>query len=302
MSRVTPYPPDLFAPGRRHLVIFAHQDDELPNAGLIAQMGSHIRVIWVTNGDGLAPRAKMNATKYAELRRQESIAAMARLGVGTDALRFLGHSELAIYDDLARLSHDARPDAPVPDDYPRMASQVVDEARAFRPDVLWTQAWQGGHPEHDLAHLFAATARNALAPDTGERPPLYELPAYELTFLVPLRFAPWHRGVQHQLRLDDETLSLKREMMDCYPTQDFIIEGFRRLITLYGRLSALRGRPFSFLAYARREVFAPVPADRDYGASTHGTEWLDYMFDRHLDTPIRFGRTLPRIARALGLS
>ncbi len=291
---VVPYPEDLFQPGRRHLVVLAHQDDELPNAGIIARLGEEVRVVWLTNGDGLVHESEDTPERYGERRTDESIAACAHLGIARDRLVFLGHSELRIYSLLAALSRRAD-DVDVPPLFTEIGEQVMAEAEAFEPEVVWTMAYQGGHPEHDLAHLCAARAARELSL------PLYELPAYELTFLVPLRFPPWRRAPYHEIRLSEEEQAKLQAMFDSYPTQMRILNEFKTLITLYGRVSMLFGRRFTFEDYASRAVFGPVPEDRDYRRSSHAVEALDYVFDSYEGTPIRFGRTLPRIAEALGL-
>ena len=291
---VVPHPEDLFSADRRHLVVLAHQDDELPNAGIIARMGGNVRIVWLTNGDGLVHESTDTPERYGERRTDESIDACAHLGLDRDRLAFLGHSELRIYSLLAALSR--RADAvDVPPLFPEIARQVFAEAMEFEPEVVWTMAYQGGHPEHDLAHLCAAKAARELSL------PLYELPAYELTFLVPLRFPPWRREPYHEILLSEDEQAKQQAMFESYPTQERILNEFRTLITLYGRVSMLWGRRFAFEDYARRAVFGPVPADRDYRRSSHSVEALDYVFDSYEGTPIRFGRTLPRIAGALGL-
>ena len=55
----------------------------------------------------------------------------------------------------------------------------------IEPDVVFTDAWQGGQPEHDLSHLFAMTALRDITEllargilrksDAGGRSTSYEL-------------------------------------------------------------------------------------------------------------------------------
>jgi LmbE family N-acetylglucosaminyl deacetylase len=182
-----------------------------------------------------------------------------------------------------------------------MADEVERIAREAAPDVLWTLAYQGGHPEHDLMHLYAARFHRRLARETGRPLPFFELPAYELG-IVPLRFKPWRRAPVHEVRLADAEFARKRAMFDAYPTQWRILRDFERLIRVYGVLSTLRLRPFSFADFGKREEFAPVPPDRDWTRSSHLHPKLDYPGDDYRGTPIRFEKTLAPIARALGLN
>ncbi len=293
-----PLDPSILAEGRRHLVVLAHQDDELPFAGTLSRLLPDVRFVFLTNGDGLYFELDMEPEAYAELRRAETVASLAELGVGEDRIAFLGWSELTIYAELARMSRDADTRRPVEPLFTEIAEQVDAEAETFAPDVVWTLAWQGGHPEHDLAHLCAVRAARTCGAERESPLPIFELPAYEL-IAVALRFKPWDRRPRHETWLTDEELAAKMRMMECYPTQERVIGGFRRLITAYGRLGAAFGRGFDLAGFSRREEFSAVPEDRNYDVSTHVSPRLDYPFDDYEGDPIRFERTLPRIAQVL---
>ncbi len=299
MGRCTPHPDALFADGRKHLVLFAHHDDELPYAGLLSRMQPNVRVVWLTNSDGLAHESEMTPPEYAKARYQESLDAFGHLDISEAQVKSLWHSEYELYDLLAQMVRGEHPDA-VPERFVAMADEMEAEARAFAPDVVWTLAYQGGHPEHDLTHLYAARFLRRWREETGRDIPFYELPAYELIF-VPLRFRPWRSAPHHAITLTEPEWRAKDAMMGSYPTQTRIIDEFRRIIGLYAKLSWLRFKPFTFDDYGCREVFAAIPDDRDYTRSSHVTSRLDYPFDEYQGTPIRFSDTLARIARALGL-
>lgn len=302
---VTPYPSDLFAAGRRHLFVFAHQDDDLPQSGVLHRLHQQAEIVWVTNGDGLAPMAGMEREQYAALRTQEAIAATALLGYRRGQLEFLGHSELDIYQlliDLARQPQEGervfRPLTPgLVARINRLAAAVIDRLvpRVEKADVVWTLAWQGGHVEHDLSHFFTARAVAEVAKRQGRAIPFFEFPEYELTYLVPLRFRPWHQGVRHRCRLTPDELRLKEAAFAAYKSQAEGLEQFRRLIRLLGTLSALRGRPFSFRDYVSEEEFGPVPADRDYTRAPHGHPFFDYMFEDYKHVRITFPNSISRI-------
>jgi len=299
-----PPPQDLFAPDRRHLFVFAHQDDDLPYAGLLQRVPGSAEVLWVTNGDGLAPQARMSPQSYAEMREAEAVAAMGELGYGRDQLHFLRHSELTFYQLFAELE-DAGPAGAVPGELRRQVTELMGsvmdavEAQVARADVVWTLAWQGGHPEHDLTHYAAAQAVRRVSRQRGRAIPCFELPAYELLILVPLRFPPWRRGVSHEIRLTARELQRKEAAFDAYPSQARITSAFRRLLQLYGVLSAFRGRPFGFRDFASREQFGPVPMNRDYTRSPHRWQALDYLFEDYEGKPISFHGSVAKIVRMM---
>ena len=300
MGRCVPHPADLFADDKKHLVVLAHHDDELPYAGLIARMRPNVRVLWLTNSDGLAHESDMSPPEYAKARYQESLDAFAHLEVADDQVMSLWHSEYELYELMAQMVRGEHPDR-VPERFLTMADEVEAEARAFAPDVVWTLAYQGGHPEHDLTHLYATRFVRRWREETGRDIPFYEMPAYEL-IVVALRFRPWRTASHHAITLSEEEWKAKDAMMHCYPTQTRIVEEFRSIIGLYSRLSWLRFKPFTFEDFGRSEPFAPVPDDRDYARSSHMSWRLDYPFDEYKGTPMRFPHTIARIAEALGLT
>ncbi len=300
MAKITPHPEDLFAPGKRHLVLIAHHDDELPYAGLITRMGPNVRVVFLTNSDGLAHEDNMDGDAYAKLRWHESVDALAHLDIPEEKIVSFWHSEYELYDLFARMGA-GETGGEVPRRFFDMADEVEADARAFEPDVVWTLAYQGGHPEHDLMHLYATRFVRRLEAERGVEVPFYELPAYEL-ILVPLRFKPWRRAPFHEVWLTPEQEAAKARMLECYPTQRRIIKEFRTVIGIYGKLSWLRLKPFRFEDYGRREVFAPVPRARDYSRSTHISPRLDYMFDDYKGRPILFHKAIGPIAAALGMA
>ena len=305
MPRTVPYPSDLFAPDRRHLFVLAHQDDELPYAGIVQRTqraGGRFDIVWMTNGDGLAEEAGETLARYAAMRRSETDAAMAVLGADPSQLTFLDHSEVAIYDAFARMVTDGT--AGVVAVWPlilEIAAQIERAVRDAHPDVVWTLAYQGGHPEHDLVHLLTQRALRKRAAETGRETPLYELPAYELVILIPLRFKPWMGGEQHAIALEPVELERKLQMAECYPSQASLLQSFRHLMRVYHRLARPLGHEDGAIAYLSRETFRRVPPDHDYTRSTYPfpLEFLNYPIERHRGVPIRWKRTLHPIARML---
>jgi LmbE family N-acetylglucosaminyl deacetylase len=127
------------------LFVFAHQDDEIAGATRMLRArrdGDHVLCAYLTDGAFRVP---------ATIRNEESRGALSRLGV-TDIL-------------FATL-----PDGNLP--------EHVSEALAFLEshvaeiDEVYTLAWEGGHQDHDAAHLVALgfAQRRGL--------PCHEMPLY----------------------------------------------------------------------------------------------------------------------------
>ncbi len=299
-----PYPEELFAAGNRHAFIFAHQDDDLPYAGMLARLHERAEVAWMTNGDGLAPHAGMDPQEYARLRYHECVAAMSILGYQLPQLTFMGHSELDIYQlliDLARVPADRALTLPLRNRIRHLVGSVEEaiRPRIEKADVVWALAWQGGHVEHDLSHYITARVVRQLSIAGGVKIPFYELPAYEIFFLVPLRFAPWHKGEAHRFFLTPEELQLKEAAFAAYESQVEITHAFKHLIRVYGIISALRLKPFGFKKFAGQEHFGPVFPDRDYKVSPHRRPLFDYILEDYKKVRITFANSLGRIVEEM---
>ncbi|HTD38569.1 MAG TPA: PIG-L family deacetylase [Candidatus Limnocylindrales bacterium] len=119
------------------LFVFAHQDDEVPVLTRIAfelARGVRVRCAYLTDGASGVPAAVRDA---------ESRSVLASLGVAADDIAFLG-GERRIAD--GRLAYET----------PRalellraFAAPLPPPARVYAPD------WEGGHADHDAAHLVA---------------------------------------------------------------------------------------------------------------------------------------------------
>jgi hypothetical protein len=134
MTELSPPPTTAF--------LLAHQDDELgclPEIEAAVQPGGREAVcIFLTDGAARrAPPARRN---------RESLEALTRRGVAAADIHFLG-TELAVPDG-ALIEHLDEVDAAL--------GKVL--ARAARLARIVVHAWEGGHQDHDAAHLLGVTA------------------------------------------------------------------------------------------------------------------------------------------------
>ncbi|MBI5478962.1 MAG: PIG-L family deacetylase [Deltaproteobacteria bacterium] len=282
-------------PALQHLFVFAHQDDDLGYGGLLTRLSASAAAVYVTNGDGLAPAVGADPAAYAEMREAEGAAALAAAGIPRERVRFLGFSEIEIYDHLVDVTERPGDFLRIAAFFRRLAGAVAGEVARVRPDVVWTCAFQQGHPEHDLTHVAAALATRALGPGAV----FCQLPQYELTILVPLRFAPWFQGEVQAIRLTPDETAAKLRMRDAYPSQVGLFRRFQRVIDTLGSIGRLAGRGFSFEEFAARETFAVLPPGFDYLHSTHPVEALNYMRDSHRGVKVRFDLHVRPIIAAL---
>ncbi len=122
------------------LFLFAHQDDEFAAAPWIAEelrAGSRVACLYLTSGGSRTQPAVRDA---------ETMAALQWLGVDAAGVAMLGDASGRIADgDLA--SH-------VPEGIALVDAWLA--AHRFSPQRIYAPSYEGGHPDHDAAHLVAA--------------------------------------------------------------------------------------------------------------------------------------------------
>jgi LmbE family N-acetylglucosaminyl deacetylase len=150
-----------------HVVfVFAHQDDEVAFASRIRQCvarGDRVTCVCLTDGAGNKPGGPAPGVRDAESRR-----VLAALGV---------------HDFVVAPTGERIPDGALPE-YLDRALEFLDSALDDVGEVV-TLAWEGGHQDHDAAHLVAAV----FARERGVR--CVEMPLYTLL--------PGRLGVRHAL-------------------------------------------------------------------------------------------------------
>lgn len=282
---------------QRPLFLLAHHDDEIPTAGLLQRLGPRKQVLWVTNSDGLYFESRMTPAEYGEMRKREGVKSVAHAGVAESAIRCLDVSEVETYRWMSRVNSGASSlDQALP--YFRdIRDRVRDAVLEIQPDAVFTLAWQGGHPEHDITHVCARMAVDALGRTTGQRPAFYQMPAYEYLILVAMRFHPLYRGARIRLRLTPAELAIKQAMMQEYPSQVRLFGDFQKVFRMVGRFAFL-GAPRNAEAYVSVEEFGPVPPI-DYGRKPHMFDYFTYMFDDFEGVPVTFRRAVRPIVAGL---
>ena len=118
---------------------FAHQDDEyaaIPWIEAEIAAGRDVRCVYFTDGASRCP---------ARVRDEESLAVLGAIGIGRDAVTFLGDGRRIGDGELVQNLGTAI------ETFARWMAQAGDCARIYVPD------WEGGHPDHDAAHIAVLT-------------------------------------------------------------------------------------------------------------------------------------------------
>jgi len=249
-------------PAARVLVFSPHPDDETVAVGglihRVVRARLPLRVVFMTNGDGYlhAAQADFDVTHptdddyvaLGELRQREALAALARLGVKRQQVRFLGFPDggladlwrthwLASHPYTSPYTKENRP--PEPDgvgyDGQDLTSVVSRVLRDFRPTVVVMPHPYDVHLDHAHTSYFVTEALTDLETKGELRAPRV------LTYLVhypgwPARRPPaFDRAlpvgevpdtVWTEAELSSEELAAKRAALAEYRSQLEVMDGF----------------------------------------------------------------------------
>jgi LmbE family N-acetylglucosaminyl deacetylase len=289
---------------QRILILAPHCDDETLGAGGLiqaaVQAGIEVRVVIATNGDGyrfatseefrkLYPTAR-DYIHMGEVRQEESLAALAKLGVPADHVAFLGYPDRGTAALLERYWSPARPyrslysgvsQSPYPRtyhpssvysgaDYLADLISIVDE---FHPDMIVFPNPEDVHPDHWGLGIFSRMAVGEVS---------HRQSAYQprlMTYLVHRPDYPVVRGLK-----PDASLVPPPSLAFIYPdwlglplsrAQETIKE---EAIQQYkSQLPLLRGLMESFVR--SNELYSPIVsvnlAEVDMGIQFDPSTWKD---------------------------
>jgi LmbE family N-acetylglucosaminyl deacetylase len=267
------------------LMIAPHCDDETLGAGGLYQAalprGIKIRVVVATAGDGYPHATELqfktvspppeDYVRMGEMRQQESVNALARLGVPESAVSFLTYPEHCLaqlwWDNWQRdqpyrspftgLDHSTYPRAFHPGT-PFSGQALLDDLRTIlaseRPDLILIPHPNDAHPDHRALSIFAslAIAMEEQA-DPAFRPQilgylvhygLYPQPfglKMKNSLRPPRQLQPLGQWIQWWLSSAEETA--KFQAVRAYPSQErvlgYFLDGFVRQNELFAVVNLL---------------------------------------------------------------
>jgi LmbE family N-acetylglucosaminyl deacetylase len=205
----------------RVLLLAAHPDDETIGASAILGRLPSATVVYLTDG---APRdrhlwsAGGNHTReeYARIRRNEAETALRLVGILPGQIQYLG----AIDQESVFQLHDLT----------EALSALLSEQR---PDILITHSYEGGHPDHDSAALVASLAIQSCEIRRAAAPELLEMTSYHardgkcfMGEFLPESATQSSSSPELILQLSREESARKQSMMDCYQSQQGVLQNF----------------------------------------------------------------------------
>lgn len=198
------------------VVIVAHPDDEAIGVGARLKSLPDAIIVHVTDG---APRDPVYAQKkgfatreeYARARQDELAAALSLVGVGPDRTRCLNMVDGEATERLVELSY--------------ALADLLDE---FRPEVVLTHPYEGGHTDHDATAFAVHLACGMLRREGVPAPLVLEFTSYNFKDGERTigEFIPFFGVTAKQADLPAELQTLKREMYDCFISQKECLSAF----------------------------------------------------------------------------
>lgn len=273
---------------QRPLFMMAHHDDELSQSGVFQRLGPDLKAVWVTNSDGLFFESEMTPAEYGKVRMREGVNSVAQAGMPESATRCYGWSEVDIYRWLSEINSGKCTMDSAALFFDRIRDNVRDAIFEIEPDVVFTLAWQGGQPEHDLTHFFTALAIREYEREKGCQVGFFHMPAYEYTILVAHRFHPLYRGERLRIRLTESEMQTKMRMIEQYPSQKRLFNDFQKVFRLVGKFGYVTGGPRNAVEWMSVEEFGPVPRDLDYSKNIHVFDKCTYINDDFEGAPVTF--------------
>jgi LmbE family N-acetylglucosaminyl deacetylase len=203
------------------VLLVAHPDDETIGASACMSRLRNCTVVFLTDGAPRdpalrSPRATGSRARYARMRHDEAITALALAGVTPDRILFLGGvDQEAIHETVV------------------LAERFASLLPQIQPDIIITQAYEGGHPDHDAAALVATVSIRILARQGTTAPEVLEMTSYHLRDgqCMTGEFLPRDRGQgsgkeELTLQLSPEERDRKEKMLSAYVSQQVVLAGF----------------------------------------------------------------------------
>lgn len=204
------------------LVLAAHPDDETIGASAALGRVPGAVVVYLTDGaprdpQFRSPHVSGSRELYACVRAEEAASALAFANIPGERIIFLSAIDQEAIFQAAGL-----------------VDELVPIIREFRPSIIITHPYEGGHPDHDTAALVArlgvqiAVRESAHVPEVVEMTSYHALDGKRVTGQL-LSSPPLIAGTTDpalELKLSPAERTRKARMLGCYVSQWHVLSDF----------------------------------------------------------------------------
>ena len=191
------------------MIVAAHPDDETIGAGALMGRLGRVTVVHTTDGSPRdlsdARRAGLRSRQdYARVRREELERALRVAGVDPANAVCLGFTDQETMLNL-----------------PELCGRVREEIARWRPDVIVTQPYEGGHPDHDSTAFAVQMAADGSVP-------VFEMTSYHAGACGGLETGVFLGNGEAPVvcGLSAEDGVRKARMLECFRTQREVLSQF----------------------------------------------------------------------------
>jgi LmbE family N-acetylglucosaminyl deacetylase len=215
LAKNTPIGP---AEQSRTIILAAHPDDETIGASALLGRVPGVTVVYLTDGAPRdahfrSPHVSGSRELYACVRAEEAASALSYVGVSPSNMLFLS----AVDQDAALQTR-------------ALVEEFCGIVKEFKPSVIVTHPYEGGHPDHDTAALVARMTVQLL-PRDSTAPEILEMTSYHAQsekrvtgqFLNPVPLLSGELQAPVRLELSPEERATKARMLSCYVSQWHVI-------------------------------------------------------------------------------
>jgi LmbE family N-acetylglucosaminyl deacetylase len=218
---------DLAAPGgapaeTRLLLLAAHPDDETIGASAVLGRLPGAMVVYLTDGaprdpQFRSPHVSGSRELYACVRAEEAASALSHVDIPPERMVFLsGVDQEAILQA------------------PELVEELVSIIQEFRPSIIITHPYEGGHPDHDAAALVARLSLYITRRQNAGVAELVEMTSYHAArgtrvtgqFLSSPPLLADAIEPALQLAMSAEERTRKARMLGCYVSQWHLLSDF----------------------------------------------------------------------------